>query len=77
MEAPPMAVRGRRESKANYAVLVEVSSQVQYLCGYVFVHGLDKIETALLPARRCGTLYCNLLADLKLRPKFYVTQKCS
>jgi hypothetical protein len=32
MEAPPMAVRGRRESKANYAVLVEVSSQVQDLC---------------------------------------------
>jgi hypothetical protein len=30
-----MAVRGRRECTANYAVLVEVSSQVQCLCGYV------------------------------------------
>jgi len=72
-----MAVRGRLESKANYAVLVEVSSQVQYLCGYVCVHGLGKIETALLPARWCGTLYCSLLAGLKLRPTCYVTQKCS
>jgi len=71
-----MAVRGCHESKANYAVVVEVSSQVQYLCGYVYVHGLGKIETALLPVRWCGTLYCNLLGGLKLRPICYVTQKC-
>jgi hypothetical protein len=38
MEAPPLAVRGRREIKANYAVLAEVNIQVQYLCGYVCVH---------------------------------------
>jgi hypothetical protein len=64
-----MMVRGCYESKANYAVLVEVSSQVLYLCGYVCVHGLGKVETAFLPSRWCGTLYCNLLAGLKLRPK--------
>lgn len=71
-----MAVRGRCESKANCAVLVEVSSQVQYLCGYVCVHGFGKIETALLPARWRGTFFCNFLAAFKLRPTCYVTQKC-